>query len=722
MKKALVIQLCLVSYAAGGFAQKMTVKDSENNILMEVNDEGQVGSITLPDTANAPASTTNKLYNLGGSLYWNGAALATGSGGSGGWTDDGSVIRLSANGDSVGIGTATPESKLEVAGTIHSTSGGIKFPDNTIQTTAAGPGMETDPQVGTLINGRWCISDGVQIHATQTAPVLNEVDPQVGSNSTNFVPKWDGTELLSGTIYDNGKIGIGTSSPDSKLDVRGDTPEGAAVISVGNSDASHRLRFFGGHSNDPNPFIWWKDGDPLRFSTDAGGWSEKMRITSGGNVGIGTSTPTEMLEVADTVFSSIGGFKFPDGTVQETAATGVSGGNTLDQAYDQGGAGAGRTINADAGAVTINGTDGFLSTGTFGSGTIPFEGAGTRMMWYPEKASFRVGYISGTEWDHTSIGDYSIAMGYGTKASADYSTATGKMTLASNLGSTALGDHALASGIVSTAMGSYSIASGNYSTAMGSATAATGSASTAIGYSTIASGEFSTAIGQEIEANGEYSVAIALSDQNGLSVTQNNTMAIMGGTVGIGTASPNKLLHVYTDTESEIAVFENESTSDPDGIMIKAGPDVNPGNGIDYVIFQDGDGDLIGSIDGDGTGGIRYNTTSDARLKMKIRDFSGGLNTVSKIQVRNYEMKSAPGIENVGFIAQELQEVYPQAVSGSPDSDPGEDPMMIDYGKITPVLVSALQELNIIKDKEIEELKSMINSLKNRIDKLERMK
>jgi hypothetical protein len=47
--------------------------------------------------------------------------------------------QLVVSGGNVGVGTSVPGSRLTVAGTIESTSGGVRFPDGSIQTTAAGP-------------------------------------------------------------------------------------------------------------------------------------------------------------------------------------------------------------------------------------------------------------------------------------------------------------------------------------------------------------------------------------------------------------------------------------------------------------------------------------------------------------------------------------------------------------------------------------------------------
>ena len=52
---------------------------------------------------------------------------------------------------------------------------------------------------------------------------VSETDPEVGSNTANFLSKWNGSALVTSQVYDNGtNIGIGNSSPGAKLDVTGD--------------------------------------------------------------------------------------------------------------------------------------------------------------------------------------------------------------------------------------------------------------------------------------------------------------------------------------------------------------------------------------------------------------------------------------------------------------------------------------------------------------------
>ncbi len=87
---------------------------------------------------------------------------------------------------------------------------------------------------------------------------------------------------------------------------------------------------------------------------------------SDGNVGIGTSSPSDKLHISGT--PGVDGIRLPDGTLLTSATTG---GNTLDQAYDEGGPGAGRTINATDGYVNISGNDGLRVQGNVGLGITP---------------------------------------------------------------------------------------------------------------------------------------------------------------------------------------------------------------------------------------------------------------------------------------------------------------------------------------------------------------
>ncbi len=102
--------------------------------------------------------------------------------------------------------------------------------------------------------------------------------------------------------YSAGWVGIGVTNPQTSLDIRGGGVDDGAWLQVGNSDKSHRLMIYGGRQNDPNPCLYWKQGDYFSFATDEGVWSEKMRITSDGRVAIGTNNPSSSaaLEVSAT--------------------------------------------------------------------------------------------------------------------------------------------------------------------------------------------------------------------------------------------------------------------------------------------------------------------------------------------------------------------------------------------------------------------------------------
>ncbi len=321
---------------------------------------------------------------------------------------------------------------------------------------------------------------------------------------------------IGSTAMGNGTVSSGHFSTAIGYDTEtsGEYSTAMGFSTIGASYSSIALGRYNVGFGDPDN---WVETDPLFEIGNGSSFTQRanaLTVLKNGSVGIGTITPTEMLEVADTIYSSMGGFKFPDGTVQVTATS--SAGNTLDEAYDQGGAGTGRTIIADAGAFEVDGVDGVLLTGTFGSGSIPAQGTGTRLMWYPGKAALRAGSVSGNYWDNDSIGNYSLASGYSPKASGDNSTAMGHWTTASGSYSFAVGDG--------------SKASGNYSTAMGSITVASGQRSIAMGHQTTASGDFSTTMGNYTHASGENSIAMGV----GTIASGNNSTAMGNSTSATG--------------------------------------------------------------------------------------------------------------------------------------------------------------------------------------------
>ena len=172
-------------------------------------------------------------------------------------------------------------------------------------------------------------------------------------------------------------------------------------------------------------------------------------------------------------------------------------------------------------------------------GNPPVEGAGTRMMWYPDQAVFRMGAVSDDRWDAANLGSFSTAIGYNCVASGSVSFSLGSYTTASNTCSVAIGH-----GTQSTAYAS---------TALGYSTTCLGYAATAMGDNTIAQAYVSTAIGQYNVGNGtsssweETEPIFEIGIGRTHSARKNAMTVLKNGYVGIGTVTPEAGLHIKAD-------------------------------------------------------------------------------------------------------------------------------------------------------------------------------
>jgi hypothetical protein len=235
----------------------------------------------------------------------------------------------------------------------------------------------------------------------------------------------------------------------------------------------------------------------------------------------------------------------------------------------------------------------------------------------------------------------------------------------------------------------------------------------------------------DIEGILGYSLGIDNADgdklklHNNWNLNNSNTPAITvttDGKVGIGTSSPGRKLHVQTSDNT--SVYVESTTSDNNGMMILNG-NTNQywGNGYhEFIMFQN-QGNTIGQITAPNGSSISYNTTSDYRLKKDLKAFNG-LELINRLKTYDFAWKTDDS-RMYGFMAHELQDVLPYLVSGQKDAVDSKGkiiPQTLDYGKLTPILVKAIQEQdetinNLKKDKE--RLEQSLKDIQERLFKLE---
>jgi hypothetical protein len=193
----------------------------------------------------------------------------------------------------------------------------------------------------------------------------------------------------------------------------------------------------------------------------------------------------------------------------------------------------------------------------------------------------------------------------------------------------------------------------------------------------------------------------AMPSQNGIAISTN-------GSVGIGTTTPipgNKLeVAGAFGIRGDGYVINVKDSSSGDVFYLYSSP------GFNFL-------SLYGSASKN-AGGTSWGTFSDRRLKQDVRTFEPGLNQILQLRPVRFRYRDDPrhGLtsthEEVGFIAQEVREVIPDAVTEGKDGY-----LSLQADPIHWAAINAIKELN----ENVEKARAENAELKTRLEKLERL-
>jgi len=395
-------------------------------------------------------------------------------------------------------------------------------------------------------------------------------------------------------------------------------------------------------------------------------------------------------------------------------------------------------------------------------GSPPQQGAGRRMMWYADKAAFRVGYVISDHWDKSNIGNYSFAAGKSTLASGNSSTALGIGTSALGNGSTALGTETLALGDYSTSMGVEAAAMGFWSTAIGTETIANGGHSTAIGNSSIADGDYSLAMGENTNSKSGYETVLgrwntqytaatpfgwvstdrlfSIGNGTGSTLRSDAIVVLKNGFTGFGISNPANKVHIKTGNSGAIPftsqftalvvenndhtylnilspeasetgiLFGKPSSAASGGIIYNFGSVPNGfqfrtnGNITRMEIYNNGNAWLQGTL----------MQASDLRLKKDVLPLQNSLQKITQLNGYTYHWINEKLSQELqtGVVAQEVQKLFPELVHEDVNGI-----LSVNYSGLIPVLIESTKELkdeiDILKKQNEEILQTLQQLQKN---------
>jgi trimeric autotransporter adhesin len=259
-----------------------------NGILMNQNDDTYIG---ISATNSAPALGLIKRFaslpcfaftsNYGNSTSANAMyfGMLSGSNLAAVGTCNLTTYMTLDNAGNLGIGTTTPAYKLDVVGDVRAQNNGCLMSGTTLGFLR---------MVG--VSSGTYIQSGLSNYNNSAAPLV--------FGTINNATEW--------ARFDNtGNLGLGTNAPAYKLDVSGNVNIGSASTDysitstgqlslwanrTGSASYIHMFYAVGSNNSSVGDHVWYTRGN---YSSG----TERMRILSGGNIGIGTSTPAYKLDV-----------------------------------------------------------------------------------------------------------------------------------------------------------------------------------------------------------------------------------------------------------------------------------------------------------------------------------------------------------------------------------------------------------------------------------------
>ncbi len=657
-----------------------------------------------------------------------------------------------AHGVGIGINSMNAAERLEVNGAIKigntssSNLGTIRYTGTDFEGFVGGIWKSMTGQGGggtqtlSLAGANLSISGGnsVNLSALNTDNqllTLSQTNGRLGIVNGNTVQlPWSIDSITTSVVLLPAyEVGIGViANPTQKLEINGAIKIGTTAL-----PQAGVIRYTG------TDFEGYDNGTWKSFTATSGSVSLTGDVT-------GTSAATVVAKLQGRTVAATAptngqvlGWSTANNRWEPTTVSGGGGGGTLNDAYNYGGSGAGRTIYAINGAVKVSGNDGFLVDGNFGLGTIPATGAGTRMMFFPKKSAFVAGTVAGNEWDEQNLGNYAIALGEGPTASGQSSialgsgsalaqgavilgvnnistgvnavcigtscsasqeggivignlattnamngVAIGRNTAATNEDAFSIGITNNASGWRSLAMGNASGASNDYAIAIGHASSASGYDARAIGYAAYASGDYSTALGSNIHAYSAYETVLG----------QYNTAYTPASTTQ------------WNGSDRLFVLGNGQSAGGSDALVVlKSG---YMGLGVSVPAYQLQLSDNSAAKPGTNT----WTVASDARLKKDVTPFKEGLNTLKKIEPVKFHYNEQSGYdtkpEYIGVLAQQLKEAAPYMVGAFKHN--GQDYLSVDNGAMTYVLINAAKE----QQQLIESLQNENQLMKAQLEEL----